>query len=253
MIALRPCPLADVAKWRETLLKESGGVCVHFALPRWPGWTVCYALEIDHQPAGYGLIALGGPWQARPTVVEFYLAVPFRHAAFTVFEQFLAATEARHFEVQSNHTLLAAMLHTFGRNLTREKILFEDSTVSSLPAQGATLRPLTSDSEIQHAIAERTGRAEFALAAHGEELGRGELYFHYNAPFCDVAIHIAEPHRRRGFGSLLVQELKRHARALGAVPVARCDVANLGSQGALRRAGFIPRGYILLADVAAPR
>lgn len=250
MITVRPCPPNEISAWRDILQKESGGICVHHSLPRRPGWTVCYALECDQQPAGYGAIAVGGPWQERPTVFEFYLAAPFRHRAFAVFEHFLAVSGARHFEVQSSHTLLAAMLHTFGREIVRDKIIFEDTAVTTLLANGATLRALTSDAEISTYLADRAGHADWALVLDGEEIGYGELYFHYNAPYCDLAMRIAEPHRRRGRGSYLVQELKRLARSLGAVPAARCDVSNIASQGALRRAGLTPRGYMLLAEVA---
>lgn len=250
MIAIRPCPLTEVASWRETLLTETGGICVHHALPRWPGWALSYVIECERQPAGYGLVAIGGPWQGRPTVFEFYLAAPYRHDAFKVFEQFLATSGARHFAVQSNHTLLAAMLHAFGRDHVREKIIFEDRAPTALPAQGATLRPLTSETEIRAAIAERRGHAEWALVVAGEEIGLGELYFHYNAPYCDIALQIAEPQRGQGRGSYLAQELKRLARAYGAIPSARCEVSNLASQGALRRAGFAPCAHVLLADVA---
>jgi len=250
MIAIRPCALPDVASWREILQQETGGICAHHALPRWPGWAAGYAIECERQPAGYGLVAVGGPWQGRPTIFEFYLAAPHRHEAFKVFEQFLAASGARHFVVQSNHTLLAAMLHTFGRDIVREKIVFEDRATTTLPALGATLRPLTAETEIQAALAERRGHAEWALLVAGEEVGLGELYFHYNAPYCDVAMRIAEPHRGRGYGSYLVQELKRIARSYGAIPTARCEVGNLASQGALRRAGFVPHAHILLGEVA---
>jgi len=58
-------------------------------------------------------------------------------------------------------------------------------------------------------------------------------------------MEIAEPFRRRGFGSWLVQELKREACKLGAVPGARCNPANVASRRTLQKAGFVPFAHIL--------
>jgi len=48
--------------------------------------------------------------------------------------------------------------------------------------------------------------------------GSGALLFHYNYPYCDVAMEINEEYRRRGLGAYLVQELKRIAYEMGGIP-----------------------------------
>ena len=63
---------------------------------------------------------------------------------------------------------------------------------------------------------------------------------------------VAEPYRRRGFGSYLVQELKRLAYELGSIPAARCDTANLASRKTLQKAGFVPCANIVNGTIAPP-
>jgi GNAT superfamily N-acetyltransferase len=58
-------------------------------------------------------------------------------------------------------------------------------------------------------------------------------------------MNVAEPHRRRGLGAFLVQELKRVCYAGGHVPAARCNPGNLASRLTLQKAGFVPCGHVL--------
>jgi GNAT superfamily N-acetyltransferase len=62
-------------------------------------------------------------------------------------------------------------------------------------------------------------------------------------------MEVDEPYRRRGFGSYLVQELKRIAYEGGHVPAARCNAANVASRRTLEKAGMLPCGRILTGDV----
>jgi GNAT superfamily N-acetyltransferase len=73
-----------------------------------------------------------------------------------------------------------------------------------------------------------------------DTVATGGLMFHYNVPYTDIYMDVAEPFRRRGFGSYLVQELKRLAYELGSIPCARCDPSNIGSRKTLQKAGTRP-------------
>jgi hypothetical protein len=75
---------------------------------------------------------------------------------------------------------------------------------------------------------------------------KGGILFHYNPPYGDIYMEVDEPHRRRGYGGYLVQELKRLCRELGGVPGARCDPTNAASQRTVQHAGFIPYAHILI-------
>ena len=75
------------------------------------------------------------------------------------------------------------------------------------------------------------------------------MLYHYNRPYGDIHMKIAEPFRRKGLGAYLVQELKAVCRVEGTVPAARCNVANLPSRKTLQRAGFVPCGNIVAGDL----
>ena len=54
-----------------------------------------------------------------------------------------------------------------------------------------------------------------------------------------------EPRRRRGYGSYLIQELKRMAYEMGKVPAARCNASNEASRASLQKAGMLPCARML--------
>jgi GNAT superfamily N-acetyltransferase len=83
------------------------------------------------------------------------------------------------------------------------------------------------------------------LESDGKTAARGGILFHYNRPYGDVYMEVAEPFQRRGLGSYLVQELKRISYELGAVPCARCNPTNVASRRTLAKAGFAPFAHIL--------
>ena len=58
-------------------------------------------------------------------------------------------------------------------------------------------------------------------------------------------MEVDERYWRRGYGSLLVQELKRTCYEMGRIPAARCNVTNVASRATLQKAGFLPCGRIL--------
>jgi predicted GNAT family acetyltransferase len=67
----------------------------------------------------------------------------------------------------------------------------------------------------------------------------------YNFPYADIYMDVKENYRKKGFGSLMVQELKKEIYCMGRVPAARCNVSNYASKSTLIRAGFIPCGHRL--------
>jgi GNAT superfamily N-acetyltransferase len=223
---------------------------VHDSIHRRAGWTLSYLLESEDTIAGFGSVAIGGPWTGKPTVFEFYVLREYRHLAFDLFETFLAAGNPRFFEVQSNDVLATVMALTYGRDIATEKIVFHDKQTTSLLANGAILRSVTPEQEIQGSLERQQGGGEWLLEWEGAEVGKGGILFHYNRPYGDIYMEVNEPFRKRGFGSYLVQELKRICYVLGAIPCARCNPTNVASRKTLQRAGFVPFAHILNGSIA---
>ncbi|MBL9128547.1 MAG: GNAT family N-acetyltransferase [Verrucomicrobiales bacterium] len=236
---------------RTRYREEAACQIVHDSIHRREGWTESYLLEADGIAAGFASVAMAGPWKGRPTAFEFYLLPEYRSEAFSAFDAFLAVGGVRHYEVQSCDTLLTVMLHVHGRNVATEKIVFRDRTTTRHAFPDAELRATTAVSEVHRAIDARQGGGEWIVEVAGVTAGKGGLLFHYNRPYADVYMEIAEPFRRQGLGAFLVQELKQLAYGFGAVPAARCNPTNTASRRTLVRAGFEPSGVILLADLAS--
>jgi GNAT superfamily N-acetyltransferase len=223
---------------------------VHDSIHRRPGWTRTYALHAGDDTAGFGSVAIGGPWTDKPTIFEFYLLPPHRRHAFALFEALLEVSGARLMEVQSNDSLLAAMLHTYVPQVSSEAIVFHDGLTTTLPPNGATLEQVTPDEETRAAISQRQGGTQWRLHFGGQPIASGGVLFHYNEPYGDVYADVEEPFRGRGHGAYLFQELKRIAYELGSIPGARCSTGNLRSRKALQKAGFVPFAHLLNGTVA---
>jgi GNAT superfamily N-acetyltransferase len=248
-ILAEPSDAAGTFPLRTRYREEANGQIVLDSIHRRDGWTLSHLLIADGREAGFGSVAIGGPWKDKPTIFEFYLLPEHRSRAFAFFEVFLRASGARYFEVQTSDELLTVMLHCYGREIASEKIVFRDQFVTALPANGAILRPVTSREDIQSALEARQGGGEWALELEGNEVGKGGILFHYNRPYGDIYMEITGPFRRRGLGAYFVQELKREAYRLGAIPCARCSPANIPSRQTIQKAGFIPFAHILNASI----
>ncbi|HTH49428.1 MAG TPA: GNAT family N-acetyltransferase [Candidatus Limnocylindria bacterium] len=235
---------------RERQRVELNCQIVHDSIHRREGWTRSYRLRTGGVTAGFGSVAIAGPWQDKPTVFEFYLLPEYRARAFHFYETFLAASGARFFEVQSNDLLLTALTLTHARDIESEKIVFQDQSITSFPPNGATLRCLTPEDEIRAAIERRQCGGEWVLELDGVPVASGGILFHYNRPYGDIYMDVAEPFRRRGWGAYLVQELKRACYELGAVPAARCNLTNIPSRRTLQRAGFVSYAHILIGPIS---
>ncbi len=236
---------------RTRYLEEANCQIVHDSIHRREGWTVSYLIEMNGVAAGFGSMAIAGPWKDKPAIFEFYVLPVHRTQAFEFFEAFLAASSARFFEVQTSDVLLTVMLHTYGREIVSEKIVFHDKLTTCLPANGATLRRSTAEEEIRLCQERRQGGGEWLLEIDGATAATGGILFHYNRPYGDIYMEVTEPFRKRGLGAYLVQELKRECYELGAIPCARCSPKNIASRNTLQRAGFVPFAHILNGNIAA--
>ena len=247
-----PASNAETLPLRARYREEMNCQIVHDSIHRRPGWTLTYKLKLGRTAAGFASVAIGGPWKKKHAVLEFYVLPEHRSRAFELFETFLASTNARFFEAQSNDVLFTSMVHTYGRRVASEKIVFHDKFTTSLPANGARLKCVTAETDVRAAIEQRQGGGEWVLEADGKVAGKGGVLFHYNRPYGDVYMEISEPFRRRGLGAFLVQELKRACYELGAIPCARCSPANVASRKTLQRAGFVPFAHILIGQLKTP-
>lgn len=201
------------------------------------GWADTYLFTLDGSTAGYGGVWGKDEREARDSIMEFYLEPEYRKDAHAIFEKFVASSGASWIESQSNDPFLSEMLFEFATGIYAEAILFEEDFTSSISIDGAELVSKgPSDNPFDH---------PYVLKYKGEEVGSGGLLLNYNFPYADIYYGIDEPHRRKGLGSLFVQELKKVAYDLGRVPAARTGIDNIISKRTMMKAGLKPCGWRL--------
>jgi GNAT superfamily N-acetyltransferase len=245
----RPAELRDIEGLRDIYRQEMGCQIIHDSIHARPGWSKEYLLIDQETKVGYGSIAVGGPWRERPTLYEFFVLNQHRSRVFDLFECLLGSSEATWIETQSNDTLLTVMLHTFARDVSSESILFHDKLTTSHRPQDAAFRRATAEDAAQMAQQRLPSEAKWLVAVGGHVAAAGDILFHYNRPYGDIYMEVAEPFRQRGIGTYLVQELKRACYEGGSVPTARCNPKNLASRKTLQKAGFVPCAHILAGTV----
>jgi GNAT superfamily N-acetyltransferase len=249
-LSAKPVPVPDILPWRDLYRQEMNCQIIHDSLHAREGWTKEYFLLIGDTTVGYGSVTVGGPWKGKPTVFEFYIPLQHRARLFDLFSTLLTASGAVAIETQSNDVLLTIMLHAFAESIVSESILFHDKmTTSHLPPRGSVVRRATPDDAVQISSQNLDEDAEWLLEVDGTIAATGGILFHYNRPYGDIYMAVAEPFRKRGFGAYLVQELKRICYEHGNVPAARCNPKNVASRKTLLKAGFIPCGHILVGPV----
>jgi GNAT superfamily N-acetyltransferase len=235
----------EITRCRDLYRQEMKCQIIHDSLHSRKGWTQSFLLTADGARAGYGAIAIDGPWKGKPTVFEFYVLPCHRSHAFDLFSVLLNTSGAKTIEIQSNDPLITVMLHTFAHGVTSESILFHDQLTTALKADGAVVRPTRPEDAAQITDPGLDTNAGWVVEVEGQIAGTGGILFHYNRPYGDIYMAVAEGFRRRGLGSFLVQELKRTCYEQGSVPAARCNPKNIASRRTLQKTGFVPCGHIL--------
>jgi GNAT superfamily N-acetyltransferase len=249
-LGVRPVELRDIEGLRDIYRQEMHCQVIHDSVHPRPGWSKEYLLILDGTKVGYGSMAVGGPWQASPTLYEFFVLPQHRMQVFALFEGLLRSTKAMAIETQSNDVLLTILLHTFAREVVSESILFQDGLTTAHSPDGAVFRRAGAEDAAQIAQQQLDSEAKWLVSMGDAVAAAGDILFHYNRPYGDIYMKVAEPFRRQGIGTYLVQELKRVCYEGGSIPAARCNPNNLASRKTLQKAGFVPCGHILKGSVS---
>jgi GNAT superfamily N-acetyltransferase len=90
---------------------------------------------------------------------------------------------------------------------------------------------------------------DYVLVYNNKVVASGGFLLHYNMPFADLYMEVKEDFRRKGFGSFLIQELKKECYLAGRVPAARCNIENIASRATLLKGGLKVAGFMLIGEV----
>jgi GNAT superfamily N-acetyltransferase len=242
-------PLEEVRALRDLYRQEMN---CQIVLDSWHGrrWVDSYLFRIDGRVAGYGLV---GGVRANPkdVITEFYVLPLHRAAALPLFRRLAVVSRAQSVEVQTNDMLFTLMVYDCVSPIESRVILFHDAVTTNLTVPGAVLRKVTEADKEQIVGQKLDTDAEWLIEANGAVTATGGILFHYNVPYGDIFMGVAESFRRRGYGSYLVQELKRTCYEMGRIPAARCNASNEASRATLQKAGMLPCARVLTGIVAA--
>lgn len=210
------------------------------------GWADTYRLELGDRTVGYGAVKGLDDLGDRDAIFEWYVVPAFRNRLDDLFVALLEASGASYIECQTNDALLSGMMYVHAENVRAHVVLFADHEVTRLPSGDVSFRRRRDGDAVT------ADEGEWLLERDGEVLATGGFLLHYNPPFADLYMAVPEPHRRQGFGSLILQELKRECYLAGRVPAARCNLSNRASRATLLRAGMRVSGFMLAGDVRSP-
>ena len=230
--------LKEIETFRVLFLQENNFEFIYDKCHLY-GWADTYLFTIDGIEIGYGSVWGKDKREDRDAIFEFYVLNSHRKSTNLVFEQFCAASGAPFIECQSNDLLLSSMLYEYAKNIFAEAILFEEDVQTNFDTTGIVFQLIKAEGYDRN----------YELKVKEETVASGGMMLNYNMPYADIYYEVKENHRRKGYGSLLVQELKKEAYLIGRVPAARCNIKNTISKNALLKAGFKICGYRLNGEV----
>ena len=239
----RLAKLPEIFPFRELYRHEMDCQIVH--------WSWCtrmkasgYLIEWDGAVVGYGIV--DRQWE-KGTLNEFYVVPEFRRGALPMFREVLRVSKARAIRTQTNDRLLMVMLYDCGDDIRPTVNLFEDAVTTRLTCPGATFRKTIKGEKIFKHHREPVG--DWVLEVGGKVVATGGAFFHYNPPYGDVYMEVEKGERGKGYGSFLVQEVKRVCYGMGKLLGARCNRENVASRRTLEKAGFEICGKVLRGKV----
>jgi GNAT superfamily N-acetyltransferase len=239
--------LKDIQIFRALFLQEMN--CqIRYDACHARGWTDSYLLKLHDVDVGYGSIK-GQEIDQRDTVFEFFVVRPFRKWSSLLCRELIKESRAAFIECQSNDPLLSSMLNEFARDPGADVVLFEDHVVTEHQQPGAVVRPRRKGDRIFEHVVEPIG--DYVLEADGVIVATAGFMLHYNVPFADLYMEVTEDRRRQGYGTFILQEVKKACYLAGRVPAARTDLQNNASRAALTKAGLRVSGYMLTGRVNA--
>ncbi|HKQ86755.1 MAG TPA: GNAT family N-acetyltransferase [Candidatus Acidoferrales bacterium] len=244
-IRIEPAVYADLESMREQYRQEANCQIVHYSFIG-RGLADPYLIRVGENIAGYG--AISNKYD-KGRVVEFHLLPEFRADAESLFGELLTASQATELEAQTNMPLMLAMLREFGTNAFVERTLFLEGRTTNLACPNGFFRERREEDGPGLFGRPEETLSDWVVESNGEIVAAGGFLTHYNPPHADIFMEVAESARRKGFGSYLVQEVKRVCYEAGKKPAARCDPGNIASRKTLEKAGLAVCAEMLVAKI----
>jgi len=240
-ISVRPTTLDEISEFRERYQSRAGCQIVHDSiLPRRLADPWLF-LERS-APIGYA-----GVWNEHypGRIMEAYFETEDQDVQVAAIEALAVETGATELGGQTNLQGSLALVERCCSSVWTEKLLFAE------PEEGMSTPRARSDLVVPGATFRRRRDEDegpdgpWVVELGGAVVAAGGILTHYNPPYGDLYMEVAEARRGEGLGSYIVQELRSAAKEAGLVPAARCSPDNVPSRAALERGGLIRCGRLV--------
>ncbi|MES1219740.1 MAG: GNAT family N-acetyltransferase, partial [Bacteroidota bacterium] len=211
--------LKEIQPFRVLFLHENNFQFTYDKCHRY-GWADTYTFTLDDVKIGYGSVWGKEKREDRDSIFEFYIIPPYIGLANKFFKEFHRVSGTSFIECQSNDLLLTSMLYEYAQNISAEAILFEDHFQTNFLLPEIIFQKRVSEDNY------RDDDRQYMLKLNDEIVATGGLMLNYNIPYADIYYEVNEKYRQRGFGTFIVQKLKKEAYQMGRVPAARCNINN---------------------------
>jgi GNAT superfamily N-acetyltransferase len=238
--------LERIQPLRNLFLQEKN-FQVRYDSCHWRGWADEYVFTDDDAQIGYGSVMGKDDLKLRDAIFEFYLVPAYRNRVAAIFAELIKVSGVIYIECQSNDFLLSGMLYEFAKNISSDVVLFKAGAESRHTVDDVVFRKKVDTDRLFDHQSEPEG--DYVLEKNGEIVASGGFLLHYNKPFADLYMEVQAQHRRKGYGSFLIQEVKKACYLAGRVPAARCNISNPASKATLLKGGMEIAGYMLAGEV----
>jgi RimJ/RimL family protein N-acetyltransferase len=232
----------EIGELRELFLGENRFQFIHNKCHEY-GWADVYLFKDGSEKIGYGSIWGTEKREERDTVFECFLINSHKHLANDAYRHLVAVDGVRWLECQTNDPLLSRLFFEHAKDIQVQSLLFEDSYQTRIEKEGLSFRK--KEDKLHHS----DDSGAYVLENEQGTVATGGFMLNYNFPYADIYMEVEPGFQRQGYGSYLVQELKKEIYKQGRVPSARCNPDNLASRNTLRKAGFEICGALLLGAV----
>jgi GNAT superfamily N-acetyltransferase len=241
-----PVELSEIAPLRDLYRHEANCQVIHYSfLTR--GLADPWRIAVDGRLAGYG--AIDNKYN-KGCLIEFYVLPTYREIALPLCRELLLRSQATHIEAQTNIPLALQALNHFATDIAAEKLLFYDALTTYLtgPPDAEFRRALPQESQPIFAH-QHEPVGDWVIEATDKIIATGGFLTHYNPPYADLFMEVEKPARLHGYGSYLIQELKRACYEAGKKPAARTDPSNIASRRTLEKAGMHPCAELRIGKI----
>ena len=238
--------LQEIQTFRALFLQETN-FQIRYNACHERGWSDTYLVTCNDIAIGYCSIKGKNNLTDRDSVFEFYVIHPYRKFLEIIFSELLLVSGATFIECQSNDFLLSSLLYEFSQNINADVILFQDHVVTEYINPGVIFRLRDKEDNVFEHKMEPMGN--YILELNKKIIATGGFMLYYNMPFADLYMEVEDEYRRQGFGTFLLQELKKECYLAGRVSAARCDIQNKASRATIIKAGLKVVGYMLTGDI----